>query len=752
MSARLIMVRRASSSFMTMTVSPYFLDSLFLYLVKLISTEKSKKEKLKFIDMYLKYIIFAFAFMQVVFSDAQIYVSTKGKDYNTGSKDYPLATLTAARDAVRKLHKEKGPDIPVTVFVEDGYYEMLEPLVLKPEDSGTKENPVVYRAAKGASPVFSGGRRIHGFEENGSGIWEIKIPECADGKFRFDQLYVNGKRVTLAKIPNKGYWYIKDIREDILIKGNGRSPERSTLAITLEPEDFKVLANMSKNDLDLVRFRAFHKWDFTLRYIDSIDIKNNIVFTTGQGMKPWNSLRKGGRVVFENFMTALDEPGEWFLSNDGTLFYYPREGEDIKTAEVVIPVLDKLISVEGNASEEENVKNINFEGLTFVHCNYQMPRSGFEPNQAAASIDAAIHLTGAVNVNFTDCSIEKTGQHALWLGKGCNHCKVSHCYINDVGGGGIYLGETKALEGLEHTSNITIENSIIHSGGREFPPAVGIWVGHSSDNIITHNDIGDFYYTGISVGWVWGYAPSLAKRNIITYNNIHHIGWALLSDMAAVYTLGKSEGTKINNNVIHHVHAYSYGGWGLYPDEGTSDIEMKNNLVYSTKTGGFHQHYGANNMISNNIFAFAKLYQLQCTRVEDHLSFTLENNIVVFDEGVVLKGAWDKIRIKMDHNLYWNYKGDDYDFNGKSFKKWQKTGHDTHSIIADPGFKDVENFDFRLHKTKVVKRIGFVPFDYSTAGVYGNKEWMKKARLSDEISKEFDKVVEDNLKKRTGRD
>jgi len=701
----------------------------------------------------MKYLNIVLFFMLVTFTDAQIYVSTHGKDYNSGTKKSPLATLTAARDAVRKLQQGKDSDALLKVVVMDGYYEMPEPLVLKPEDSGTRENPVVYKAAKGANPVFSGGKRITGFKKNSDGLWELKIPKCADGKFRFGQLYVNGKRATVARTPNEGFIRIKDIKQEILKKGKGRIPERSKLSITFDRNDFKQLSDLGDEELKLIRFRAFHKWDFTIRYLDSLDKKRTTVYTTGKGMKPWNPLKKGGRVVFENFKAALDAPGEWFLSADGTLYYYPRQGEDISTAEVVAPVLDNLISVEGDAREEEFVRNVIFKGLTFKHCNYRIPRTGFEPNQAAASVDAAVHLKGAVNIRFINCSIENTGQHALWFGEGSSHCKVSHCYLNDLGGGGIYLGETEPLEGLMHTSNIKIENSIIHSGGREFPPAVGVWIGHSSDNMITHNDIGNFYYTGVSVGWIWGYAPSLAKRNIVTFNNIHHIGWALLSDMAAVYTLGKSKGTKINNNVIHHVHAYSYGGWGLYTDEGSSDIEMKNNLVYSTKTGGFHQHFGENNNISNNIFAFAKLYQLQCTRAEDHLSFTLENNIVVFDEGVVLNGAWDKIKIKMDKNLYWNLKGDDYVFNGKSFDEWKKSsGHDANSIIAGPVFKDAESFDFRIQDNSLVKKIGFTPFDYTKAGVTGSKMWKMKARLPQQILTEFDRVVEGNMKKVTGRD
>jgi len=218
-----------------------------------------------------------------------------------------------------------------------------------------------------------------------------------------------------------------------------------------------------------------------------------------------------------------------------------------------------------------------------------------------------------------------------------------------------------------------------------------------------------------------------------------------LSDMAGIYTLGKSEGTIVSDNVIHHIHAYSYGGWGLYTDEGSSGILMENNLVYNTKTGGFHQHYGKGNIIRNNIFAYAKLYQLQCTRVEKHHSFDFTNNIIVFDTGVVLKGPWDKIDISMDYNLYWNTAGSSYDFAGYTFEKWRQTGHDTHSIIENPGFRDAPAFDFSFENDKSIRKIYFKPFDYSKAGVYGNRSWIRKAFLPDSIIKNFDKAVERNM-------
>ena len=152
------------------------------------------------------------------------------------------------------------------------------------------------------------------------------------------------------------------------------------------------------------------------------------------------------------------------------------------------------------------------------------------------------------------------------------------------------------------------------------------------------------------------------------------------------------------------------------------------------------------NMLSNNIFAFASKYQLQCTRVEKHLSFTFKHNIVAFDRGTLLQGPWDKVDIVMDSNLYFAYPPGKISFLGKGLEEWQKTQHhDQHSEILDPKFRDPKNGDFRFRSKKAIKTIGFKPFDYAECGVYGDKSWTEMAKLPVDVVEKFAKAADQNL-------
>jgi len=675
---------------------------------------------------------FVFATQQV--EAVTLYVSVKGNDKWSGqlslpnkkNTDGPLASLKGARDEIRRLKSQKPLTESVRVTISDGTYTLTEPFVLTAEDSRTKDCPVVYEAAAGARPVFTAGRQIGGFKRGEGDLWQTNIPDVAAGKWYFEQLFVNGRRAVRARTPNKFYHYTVATSEAPVEEA--KDVYRRTTSV--RPDALEPLRNLSSQEIKDVTLVVYHKWCITRRFLKEIDPAASTIITVGEKLKDYSDWPPNTCFHLENFKTALDAPGEWFLARDGTLYYKPLPGEDMSKANVVAPVVEKFVILEGKPQTGGFVEHIKLKGLTFLHSQALLPESGYAPYQAAFATEAAIMADCARNIVIEDCEVGHTGEYGVWFRQGCRDCRLERCYLHDLGAGGIRIGEgAMRSDEPSRTSHITVDNNIIRSGGRINTEAVGVWVGQSGDNTVTHNDIGDFFYTGLSVGWRWGYAESLSKRNIIRFNNVHHIGWGVLSDMGGIYTLGPSEGTIVSNNVFHDVYSYSYGGWGLYTDEGSTGIVMENNLVYNTKTGGFHQHYGKENIIRNNIFAFSEQHQLQASRIEQHLSFTFENNIVYWKTGPLLAGPWDKVQINMDKNCYWDATGREITFVGKTLADWRKEkGHDANSIIADPLFVDANNLDFRLKPDSPAFKLGFKPFDYSQAGAYGDAAWIDKAR------------------------
>ncbi len=670
-------------------------------------------------------------------SDTQLYVSPDGNDAwsgrlpkpNRSRTDGPLASLTGARDAVRRL-KARGPlTRPVRVTLAGGEYWMNETFELTAEDSGGVDRPVIYEAARGAKPVFSGGRLITGWERAGGGIWKAKLPLFGGTNWYFEQLWVNGRRAQPARSPNMFYYYVQGRVKERSESGSGERVDWRKQAFKAKKEDIEPLFSLDQQRLSNVTVVVYHSWEISRHRVARVDKETGTIYFTGPAYWPFARWGNGQRYYIEGFLQALDSPGEWYLDIDGTLYYYPRPGEEMPKAKVIAPVLFELVRFKGEPSKGRFVENIVFDGLSFSHNQYVLPRTGNSDPQAALWVPGAIMLDGARNVTIKNGVISHVGTYAVWFREGCRDCVVREMLMNDLGTGGVKIGEQFARrDPMGHSTRVTVENNIIRDGGLVHAGAVGVWIGQSGGNTISHNEISDLFYSGVSVGWMWDYGRSLAVSNRVEFNHIHHLGKRVLSDLGGIYTLGVCTGTVIRNNVIHDIEPYDLygaGGFGIYLDAASSGIRVENNLTYRTKHSGLHLNFGRDNVAVNNIFAFGEADQLRLSVVDQEHSLTFRRNIVYWRQGRLIQGDWKDGRIEQDENLYWNASGGEATFVGMNLKEWQKRGRDRNSLIADPKFRAPDRDDFRLRPDSPAMRLGFVPFDPSLAGVHGTKAWRR---------------------------
>lgn len=644
---------------------------------------------------------------------AVIYVAPNGNDSAAGSEAAPLATLAGARDKIRKL-REGGLKEEARVLIRGGAYALPETFVLEPQDSGTHEYPVIFSTYEGERPTFSGGKRITGWRKGENGRWLADVPDVASGNGYFTELFVNGERRTRARTPNSGFYKMAGrVVENLNDPKNNRG-------FRFQPGNIE---DWRDHDAEVV---VIHSWETSRLHVASVDKDHLIVEFTGPAAWPFTQWDPYQRYYVENIPQALDAPGEWYLDRKtGTVSYIPLPDENMEKAEVIAPRLSQFVLFTGDPEHGKFVSNITLSGLSFAYSTWNLPETGYSDSQAAHSVPVVIEMKGARLCSIEKCEIAHIGTYAIRVKRGSHDIRLEQNHIHDLGAGGVCIGEMAIDKDPElAVARVLVNNNYIHDGGHVYESAVGVWIGQSSDNTISHNEISDIGYTGVSVGWTWGYGDSGAQRNIIERNHIHHIGYGNLSDMGGIYTLGTSTGSILRYNHIHHVTSYHYGGWGIYPDEGTSYMLIENNVVHDTKTGGFHQHYGKENVVRNNIFARSLGEQVIRSRAEEHRSFTFARNIVYYDKGSLLGSKWDDDHFYLDYNLYWKAGGEPVEFKGMSLADWQaKKNMDWHSVVADPLFVKAERDDFSLKTHSPARALGFEEIDLSETGLVGPQEW-----------------------------
>lgn len=666
----------------------------------------------------------------IVSPDGNDSFSGRLEQVNSDGTDGPLRTVEAAKSKLKALVNADVLLGEVTVWLRGGTYHIDKELVF----DSTDLPGVAYRAYKDEAPVISGAAAVgqNGWNierVNGVTVWTTAVD------FSFGALYDGDKSLPLTRLPESGYFYAKGESLENALYTDETSPwsgewylgQRAFMA---DPADLKGLSRMK--NLNDIKVRMLHFWKDEYFEISGYDEQTGLVTFD----KPLSmNCREGHKYFLENVFEALNSEHEWYLDKaEGKLYYVPGAKDDIGSTVLYAGAADRLLRIDG-------VDGIEFEGIEFAHTDYRvLAREGFdEPGfdgymehpQAAYSLPAAINVTNASKIVFHGCKFYDIGFTAIKLSRNMQASRVTACVFENIGANAVFIhGDNEENE--KTNREIVIENNVIHGYGRNFANAIGVLLVHAKDCSISHNEISDGYYTAISVGWVWGYGFNVTKNIKIMNNRIFDIGQGWLSDMGGIYTLGVQPGTVISGNVISNVAADlnegGYGGWGIYLDEGSSDILVKNNLVYDCGSNSFHLHYGQSNTVENNIFALSREGEIRISREErdGHTSSVhFKSNIILCDNTPAY--MLTKLGCFTDEgNLYFDCT------RGKCvLSSWNNTlsrseridiaemkskGKYNDAVFIDPYFRAAREFDFTIADNSPAIKNGFVPWSCNEAG------------------------------------
>ena len=509
----------------------------------------------------------------------------RGSDQNDGSFASPLASVSAAKSLAAKSNQSMRNNL--YILIRTGEYYIDQTLEFTQADSGTNGYNIIYTSYDGGGAVLSGGVHINGFSlyDGSMNIYRAKV----DKGMQTRQMFVNGVRAVRAR-SNTG---LANCTTD-----NGEAGHTTT--------DTFLADYRHVEDLEMV---YYEQWTNPRCGVSSITVEDGIA-TLIMDQPGWNAVRnKGGTsvtapVYYENAIELLDEPGEWYLdTHEGYLYYIPRAFEDMQTADVVLPVTERLITLQGTA--DENIHNIYFDGLEFAYTTWMRPstQNGHSDAQnnhlrqtgVPVMPDTAVRVENARYINFLDCKFDKLGITALQLFGGIKDCNVVGNEFWDISGSAVSLGQPDTgnaniwnpTEEKYMIRNNTIANNYIHSIAVDYKSAAAISAGFPKDTNIVHNEIFDAPYSGMHIGYGWDTKETTALENFrISENYIHAVMSDRIYDGGGIYLMGATAGTMENPNLVSRNYIESIRNYygALYPDEGTQFWKITQNVIDLTDT------------------------------------------------------------------------------------------------------------------------------------------------------------------------
>jgi hypothetical protein len=524
------------------------------------------------------------------------YVSPGGNDSNPGTESQPFKTLTKAQDTVRTVNKSMAQDI--VVYLRGGTYKLEQTLLFDARDSGTNGHNIIYKSYPGEKAAICGGRKIAGWDQDSANVWKART-DIAD----FRQLYVNGVRAARTRGG--------PLREAEVDGDRG-----------YKISDVNMAAWGNQGDIEFIYGGTICKVDHITKE------ESRAVVAMLQPYFTLLRLRGGMRPVFpayiENARELLNAPGQWYLDRAAHVVYYmPRAGEDMHSAEVMAPVVEKLMELRGTL--DAPVHNLQFEGITFCHASWLQPSQiGFMDYAANFLLNpynlvvfgggsvrplhnecvkspSNVVLHSAKSIRFERCTFTQFGSGGIDLEDGSQDNIISGSKFYDLSGSAIQVGDVvdhHPNDLREIVKDNQIVNNYIHDVAVQYIAGVGIFTGYTEGTVIAHNEIRSLPFTGISAGWGWGeedaggappgeyqpffYRDPTPSRDLrCEYNHIHNV-MLEVNGGGAIYTLGNMPGSDIRGN---HIHDNVNHSGGINLSEGSGYIEVTGNVIYNIENG-----------------------------------------------------------------------------------------------------------------------------------------------------------------------
>ena len=366
--------------------------------------------KKRFISLALAMLLILGLVPTVFASETTVlYVATTGNDAAVGSIEAPLKTFKGAVERVREL-KEQGVTVSEVIFRQGDYYTY--DFKMTELDSGTEENPIVYRAYDGEKVAIKGSKRVDVTKATQVTDEETlaRMHDKAKGKLIsvdlkaqgfteddiLDSSWANGiesfvyDKATHFDGGDYNTVFVDGSELDIAQWPNGR--RYTTWGKTLSDYSFTYSESEPERWVNAKNWwiGSFSYYDFSYTTItpERIDTEEKVIHMPTRSVQVfYNPYSKRWKAF--NLLEELDIPGEYYIDRDSmTLYMYPPHSLANSKVEI-------------SATGTNIIHLTNTEHVTFKNIEFSQSRN------------TGVRVTNVRNIDFLGCTFKDNGCYGL---------------------------------------------------------------------------------------------------------------------------------------------------------------------------------------------------------------------------------------------------------------------------------------------------------------------------------------------------